>query len=403
MKGENRFYACETRGFNEAGNLEAIAVTGMPNRMQEVCSAVALDIAGYQKNPVVLYAHDWHGLPVGKVPKIWADREQLLFETEFAPHDQAQLVKQLYQQGFLNAFSIGFQIKATEWDGELDVNRITSAELLEISCVPVPADAGALATTSFYSYGGLVRAAADPQDSEDVEVYSAIPYKKTPLADEGEDWDAGAEVGSAEVDTLKIICTWYDAENPDVKSSYKLPHHKAAAPHSCVWRAVSAAGAALMGSRGGVNIPAGDEAAVKSHLAKHYREFDKQPPWEQSEAPQAEATGTVWQQSVRRMEHLIREIRNGRRDNRTDREALREITSIAASLISTSDQSGVYTEAIDALVRYLGEEDYQDVFVELDKLIGSRMPDRIPDHYMVRVREANTVLRQIHERGIKKL
>jgi hypothetical protein len=79
------------------------------------------------------------------------------------------------------------------------------------------------------------------------------------------------------VDDLKVICTWFDSENPDIKSSYKLPHHRAKG-YKVVWRGVAAAMAALMGSRGGVNIPEADRQGVYNHLAKHYAQFDKEPP-----------------------------------------------------------------------------------------------------------------------------
>lgn len=111
------------------------------------------------------------------------------------------------------------------------------------------------------------------------ELKGAIPYKKTPLADEGAEWDAGKEVKQAEVDDLKIMCAWV-GEDPDLKTSYKLPHHRASGSHECVWRGVAAAGAVIMGARGGIAIPSGDVAGVKAHLAKHYKEFDKEPPWE---------------------------------------------------------------------------------------------------------------------------
>ena len=83
---------------------------------------------------------------------------------------------------------------------------------------------------------------------------AVIPYKKTDLADPDTSWDAGKEVKQASVDDLKIMCTWYDDANPDVKGSYKLPHHRAS-DHACVWRGVVGCMAALLGARGGVDIP----------------------------------------------------------------------------------------------------------------------------------------------------
>uniref|UniRef100_A0A6M3J7X8 Putative prohead protease n=3 Tax=viral metagenome TaxID=1070528 RepID=A0A6M3J7X8_9ZZZZ len=110
------------------------------------------------------------------------------------------------------------------------------------------------------------------------ETKGAIPYKKTPLDETGE-WDAGKEIRAAEVDDLKIMCTWV-GDDPEVKGSYKLPHHRAGGDHTCVWRAVAACAAVLMGARGGADIPEGDVAAVKAHIAKHYADFDKgDPPW----------------------------------------------------------------------------------------------------------------------------
>lgn len=103
-----------------------------------------------------------------------------------------------------------------------------------------------------------------------------IPYKKYGLDAEGE-WDAGAEVKGASTEDLLKMCTWYDSAKPDIKSSYKLPHHKQSG-YTTVWRGVAAAMAALLGARGGVAIPDGDRSGVYNHLVKHYKEFDKEAP-----------------------------------------------------------------------------------------------------------------------------
>jgi hypothetical protein len=104
-----------------------------------------------------------------------------------------------------------------------------------------------------------------------------IPYKKYPLADPNTEWDAGEEVRKAEVEDLKEMCAWFDSENPDIKTAYKLPHHKADG-YTTVWRAVAAAMAALLGARGGVDIPEADRKGVYNHLAKHYDDFEKEAP-----------------------------------------------------------------------------------------------------------------------------
>ena len=112
-----------------------------------------------------------------------------------------------------------------------------------------------------------------------LEVKGAIPYKRTPLDESGE-WDAGKEVRNVEVDDLKIMCAIVEGD-PENKTSYKLPHHRAGGEHTCVWRGVAASAAVLMGARGGVDAPPASIAGAKTHIGKHYADFDKgEPPWE---------------------------------------------------------------------------------------------------------------------------
>lgn len=109
---------------------------------------------------------------------------------------------------------------------------------------------------------------------------SVIPYKKYPL-DESGGWDAAREVAKAEVEDLKKMCTIVVGD-PENKTSYKLPHHRADG-YTTVWAGVRAAAAVLMGARGGVDAPASDIAGAKSHIGKHYKDFDKgEPPWDKT-------------------------------------------------------------------------------------------------------------------------
>jgi HK97 family phage prohead protease len=104
-----------------------------------------------------------------------------------------------------------------------------------------------------------------------------LPYKDLETLPESAPWDGPGQVAKAEVSDLKLMCTWYDSEKPDVKSSYKLPHHMAEG-HKTVWRGVASAMAALLGARGGVTIPDNDRKGVYNHLKKHYKAFDKDVP-----------------------------------------------------------------------------------------------------------------------------
>jgi len=104
-----------------------------------------------------------------------------------------------------------------------------------------------------------------------------IPFHAYALAPQDAKWDGPAAKKNADVETLKKICAWYDADHADIKSAYKLPHHDAKTLKT-VWNGVRAAMAALLGSRGGVDIPEKDRIGVYNHLARHYKEFDKPAP-----------------------------------------------------------------------------------------------------------------------------
>lgn len=98
-------------------------------------------IANYLKNPVMLWAHEYSELPVAKATGVDVTSRGLELSFEFAPAEanpKAAQVKMLYDQGFLNAVSVGFI--AHEQNGSV----ITRSELLEVSFVPVPCNQEAL-------------------------------------------------------------------------------------------------------------------------------------------------------------------------------------------------------------------------------------------------------------------
>lgn len=105
-----------------------------------------------------------------------------------------------------------------------------------------------------------------------------IPFKDHGYVEnEAATWNGPREKREADVSQLKQMCTWYDSDNPETKGSYKLPHHQAS-DLKAVWRGVSGAMGALLGSRGGVDIPDSDRRRVYNHLVKHYAHWDKTAP-----------------------------------------------------------------------------------------------------------------------------
>ena len=282
----------------EPRTLMMIGSTESTDRDGDVLEIAGWKLDAYLKNPVVQWAHDYSIPPVATARAVYADarEKKLSFKLYFPtveelssnpkiPSEHALFVDtiyNMYKNGFLNASSVGFRgLKSAPREDEADRPmwmrglRFTEQELVELSLVPVPANAEALVSArSMKSF--------DPKGLEMVEkavagMKSVIPFHAYSLADEGEAWDAAKEVGAAEVDDLKKMCAWYDADSADKKSAYKLPHHMKDG-YKTVWRGVAAAMGALLGARGGVNIPAEDRKGVYNHLAKHYKEFDKEAP-----------------------------------------------------------------------------------------------------------------------------
>jgi HK97 family phage prohead protease len=104
----------------------------------------------YRKNPVVLWAHQTTEPPVAKSLEERVDKGKLTSVALFTPKDLnpfGHMIGEMYAKGFLRAVSVGFQglnwsyAKEKERAGGMDFHE---QELLEYSCVPVPANPEAL-------------------------------------------------------------------------------------------------------------------------------------------------------------------------------------------------------------------------------------------------------------------
>ena len=260
----------------------AVATDASIDRDGEIVDPAGIDMKNFERNPVLLYAHDYRSDPIGKVLNIKLDGNRILFTPQFAigVSDRAKQYYEMVKAGFLNAFSIGFIPKEYKDRQNTDgtTSRVfTRSELLEISLVPVPANPNALVLAR--SYKGMQ---FDESILKEIEQYSAedksvIPYANEGVAeDTGTAWSGQSEMAACGDDAMKLkrISAWYDSgENKGAK----LPHHQTSDMRA-VWRGVSSAMAALMGARGGVDIPEADRKGVYDHLAKHYAEFGKVAP-----------------------------------------------------------------------------------------------------------------------------
>ena len=290
----------DIRQAGESGDrvLEFIGSTGYADRYGDVIEVEGWDLRHYKKNPVFLWAHDYKQPPIGKALKVEKTDQGLRFRIKFPTAEEypfADTIYKLYLGGYLRATSVGFQDlerePITDKEGRQTGWRYRRQELYELSAVPVPANPqalimavqkGVVSPREMEDVMGVPFEAGLTEEKDETAVSEAvgkgvIPFKEYPTDPADAPWDGPAEIKAAEVKDLKVICTWFDSENPDIKSAYKLPHHRAEG-YNVVWGGVSAAMAALLGARGGVNIPEADKQGVYKHLAKHYAQFDKEPP-----------------------------------------------------------------------------------------------------------------------------
>ena len=122
------------------------------DRMGDTIAADGWDLENYRKNPVVLFAHNSQSPPVGKSLREWAKDGALSGVTEFVPRDLypfGHMIGEMYGLDFMKAVSVGFdptefamnEERAGQWGPGCDFKK---QELLEYSCVPVPANPEAL-------------------------------------------------------------------------------------------------------------------------------------------------------------------------------------------------------------------------------------------------------------------
>lgn len=126
-----------------------------------------------------------------------------------------------------------------------------------------------------------------------------------PLASRDRQWDSQAAVARVRRATdseeepsarYKDAFFWYDSSEPDNFTSYKLPFADAVdGTLTAVPRGVFAAAAVVQGSRGGVDLPQGDVAGVRSKIEQYYArmrsEFEDEGivvPWDKAAEPDTE-------------------------------------------------------------------------------------------------------------------
>lgn len=245
----------------------------------------------FAKNPVFLWAHDGYGglikpdpeSVIGRVVGWEKSQEAFDVDVEFAPAEanpRAEQAFRLVKSGFLNAVSIGFipirwhEEEIMTPNGDREMRTVyDEVELLEVSLVPVPSNPEAVALARDIAQA-LSRGVV-PVDINRSKAPEDEPWKKPTLRDfTDKPWN---ELTDGQKQRIARHYAWAPMLPPERFTDLKLPHHRPS-DGAVVWNGVRSAMAALLGARGGVDIPDEDRRRVYAHLARHYKQFDKEPP-----------------------------------------------------------------------------------------------------------------------------
>ncbi|MDQ0672945.1 HK97 family phage prohead protease [Pseudarthrobacter siccitolerans] len=126
--------------------IEFIGSTKAKDSYGDVIEQAGWELKRFLGNPVVPWGHNYSMPPVAKALEVGIKDGNLTFKAQFATKDEyewADTIFKLYKGGYLRAFSVGFI--PLEYDGDwMTGYTFTKCELLEVSCVTVPANPEAL-------------------------------------------------------------------------------------------------------------------------------------------------------------------------------------------------------------------------------------------------------------------
>lgn len=271
--------------------------TDTRDRDNEIVDPSGMDFRQFMKNPVILWGHNYTEPAIGRALwcKRWTENKRprgIIAKGKVASGVQkAEEIFRLMQQKILNTVSAGFisleghqptddeikndrNLKGTRWKHDKSV-------LLEYSIVNVPSNPDA--TIDAVSKG-ILKISDSLQNEMGIYVPAnaivttkkALDYKATPIDGVEAGWELSEETRDATVEQLKEMAAWADLDNPDRKYSYRFIHHRSLSSFPLVWQGLAEAMSKL--NTFAYQIPDTDRKEVYRHLAKHYKDFGKEPP-----------------------------------------------------------------------------------------------------------------------------
>lgn len=178
-------FLAEVKALDDPMVVAATISTEAIDRMGDIVCQDGWDLENYKQNPVVLINHNYNILPVGKCVDIAVKNGRMHAVTQFADTQMGREVAQLYRGGFMRAFSVGF--RPLEWEPMKGGKgfKYTKNELLEYSCVVVPANQEATLSMKQLVSRGVLRECVPfmppgvaPKESDAIEDFARSALEK---------------------------------------------------------------------------------------------------------------------------------------------------------------------------------------------------------------------------------
>ena len=320
----------------------AIASTPHLDRDGDVLLPQGCIYERFMENPVMLAIHNFHATPVGKVLKLDISDQAVMIDFVFTETEAGKEYEGLYEKGDMNAFSVSFIASATpieinkDQKGSVDVEVADGSivkvnldsyeknpwrifgmwELLEVSPVTVPSNAYALLVRemaaarkkAIASHGMIAKSFIESDfevleadlrslmeklqgDITEYKLKGSIAVHTTPVIEAT--WSGSSAISelakwasedaSGDKDTINWAdfargFAWFNEAEVGNFAAYQLTHHTLEdGKLVAVWKGITSAMGTLLGKDSG-DIPEEDRPSVYTHLAAHYRDFDKEPP-----------------------------------------------------------------------------------------------------------------------------
>ncbi len=121
--------------------------TNQVDRDRDVIDSAGWDVKDFNANPVIQWAHDYSQPPIGRSLALTMGASKMSSDIEFMPKELSPFADTIFRMvkgGWLNATSVGFKPEDWSYDEQRKGVNFAKQSLLEVSIVPVPANAGAL-------------------------------------------------------------------------------------------------------------------------------------------------------------------------------------------------------------------------------------------------------------------